>query len=213
MSAPRGKRSPGNEPTPDQLAGTPVCSEDERPVFPHRGGRTGKARGRKSKRGHGALTRPSIGGIPNADDLAGIPITAEGEEDVTVRARQPRQHHQHEPRRSARSSPRSSSRFRGYSRDRRSRCRRFEVRRRRFPGVASGRACRGDGGRAAFVGGGASGARAGHSGDAARTAMGLRRRFVVRCGGSRGSGRLAARARAGSEAAACPRHPGELGNA
>jgi hypothetical protein len=84
MSTPR-PRSPRNEsPTPDDLAGTPIClEEDESPtrsagsILPKAVRTRGNIGGRS---GHATEPPPTT-----ADDLAGIPITDEAAEDLTVR--------------------------------------------------------------------------------------------------------------------------------
>jgi hypothetical protein len=84
MSTPR-PRSPRNEhPTPDDLAGTPICLEDDQSPSGSGGSKLPKAvRTRGSTRGPSghAIEAPP----PTADDLAGIPIIDEAAEDLTVR--------------------------------------------------------------------------------------------------------------------------------
>jgi hypothetical protein len=96
-----GSPSPG-KPTPDDLAGVPVCLEEDNPTIrtrkshgPQRAGGPGvRVRGHKRR---GSLSRaqgsqPSKR-APTADDLAGIPVSVEEDEDLTVRTRE-----SHEPR-------------------------------------------------------------------------------------------------------------------
>jgi hypothetical protein len=69
------------KPKPDDLAGTPVCQEENNPtIHVRRGVRAGNA-----------LSTQPTPVPPTADDLAGIPVSAEGKEDLSIRPRQPRQ--------------------------------------------------------------------------------------------------------------------------
>ena len=79
-----------DKPTPDDLAGTPVCKEEDGPTIRVRGARGVGVRGRGGKRVRGAPPAPPQA-PPTADDLAGIPVSAEGDEDVKVRPPKPRQ--------------------------------------------------------------------------------------------------------------------------
>ena len=63
------------KPTVDDLAGTPVCREEDDPAI------------RVSSVPRTGSTKQNP---PTADDLAGIPVAAEGKEDLTVRPRQRR---------------------------------------------------------------------------------------------------------------------------
>jgi len=76
MSTPTPESPLVGQPTPDDLAGTPVCREEGQPVI--------GVRGRNGKKVHGAPPAP-LQAPPTADDLAGTPVCAEGEEDLTVR--------------------------------------------------------------------------------------------------------------------------------
>jgi len=79
MSSAKGGSNPRKKPTADDLAGVPVCLEEDHPTL---------FSGKKSDRGPfvvAPLTR-----TPTADDLAGVPVCAEGEEDLTRRPRKPR---------------------------------------------------------------------------------------------------------------------------
>ena len=78
-----------DRPTPVELAGTPVCAEEDRPAIHERGSRGVKARPRVGKGVPGDPPSPSSQTPPTADDLAGIAVSAEGEE-RTVRLRKPR---------------------------------------------------------------------------------------------------------------------------
>jgi hypothetical protein len=80
MNPPRPDSRPPGTPTTDDLAGTPVCREEDHTLI----------RGRNGNSPGGAPPGPGPNGPPTADDLAGIPVSAEGEEDLTVRPRQPR---------------------------------------------------------------------------------------------------------------------------
>jgi hypothetical protein len=82
MSTPKPDSPLHDKPTPDDLAGTPVCQEEDTPTL--------RVRGSRRTRGRGAPPASSPQSPPTADDLAGIPVSAEGEEDLTVRPRKPR---------------------------------------------------------------------------------------------------------------------------
>ena len=69
-----------NKPTPDDLAGIPVCIEEQGPAI--------SASALKTRRRGGKKVR---GAPPTADDLAGIPVTAQGKEVLTVRPQKFRQ--------------------------------------------------------------------------------------------------------------------------
>ena len=77
-------------PTPDDLAGIPVCHEEKSPPIPTRGTRGGKGRKRRSPHPRGPLPAQSSPNPPTADDLAGTPVAGDGEEDVTLRSRKTR---------------------------------------------------------------------------------------------------------------------------
>jgi hypothetical protein len=77
MSAPIPESPYPGKPTADDLAGTPVCVEENGPMV----------HGRKSP-STTAITPAQ--GAPLADDLAGVPVCAEGFEDLTVRPQRPR---------------------------------------------------------------------------------------------------------------------------
>jgi hypothetical protein len=82
-----GSATPSGRPTPDDLAGIPVCHEEHGPTQgarKRRGGRNGPAPTRKR------APAPAASGPPTADDLAGIPVSADGEENPTTRPRKPR---------------------------------------------------------------------------------------------------------------------------
>ena len=83
MSAPKADQPLHDKPTPDDLAGTPVCKEEDNPTIRVRGSGGVPAGGRGRKRVRGATP-------PTADDLAGIPVSVDGEDDRTVRPRKPR---------------------------------------------------------------------------------------------------------------------------
>jgi hypothetical protein len=88
MSAPTPDSKRSDKPTPDDLAGIPICKEEM------------KAATRLDSSVGGGMTRhgeehdsnepPAPPGRPTADDLAGIPVSAEGEEDLTIRPRKTR---------------------------------------------------------------------------------------------------------------------------
>jgi hypothetical protein len=84
MSTPKPDPNRKKQPTADDLAGTPVCKEEDQPTMRVRGSGGVRVRGR------GAPAAPLPAGPPTADDLAGIPVCAEGEEDLTVRPRERR---------------------------------------------------------------------------------------------------------------------------
>jgi hypothetical protein len=88
MSTPRPDSHLHGQPTPDDLAGIPVSKEEAQPAIRVRGTSGVKVRG-----GGGTVsgTPPQPSEPPTADDLAGIPILSEGDEDLTIRARKPRQ--------------------------------------------------------------------------------------------------------------------------
>jgi hypothetical protein len=82
-----GPATPSGQPTPDDLAGIPVCHEEDGPTRgarKRRGGRNGP--GRTGDR----TPPPAPPGLPTADDLAGIPVSADGEKNPTGRPRKPR---------------------------------------------------------------------------------------------------------------------------
>jgi hypothetical protein len=82
--------SQGHEqPTPEDLAGIPVCKEEDNPTIRVRKSRGVRVRGYGGKRVRGASPAPPQA-PPTADDLAGTPASAEGEEDVKIRPRKPR---------------------------------------------------------------------------------------------------------------------------
>jgi hypothetical protein len=83
MSSPKSDSSLPHQPTPNDLAGAPVCKEE--------GVDTIDVRGLRKVNGRGAPPTPLPPGPPTADKLAGVPVTAEGEEDLTVRPAKPRQ--------------------------------------------------------------------------------------------------------------------------
>jgi hypothetical protein len=91
MSTPTPDSPRHEQPTPDNLAGTPVCQEEDNPTIRVRGSRGAKVRGRGGKKGRGTPPAPEPQPLPTADDLAGVPISAESAEDLTVRPRKPRQ--------------------------------------------------------------------------------------------------------------------------
>jgi hypothetical protein len=88
MSTPVPDPHGHDKPAPDDLAGIPVCKEEDNPTIRARGARGVRVRGRGGKRVRGAPPAPSQA-PPTADDLAGIPVSAEGDEDVKVRPRKP----------------------------------------------------------------------------------------------------------------------------
>jgi hypothetical protein len=102
MSTPLpGLPSPG-KPTPDDLAGIPVCLEEDNPTIRTRKSHGPQRAGGPGVRVRGPRTRGSLSSVqgsqpskhaPTADDLAGIPVSVEEDEDLTVRTRKP-----HEPR-------------------------------------------------------------------------------------------------------------------
>src|SRR5262249_50772549 len=77
-------------PTPDDLAGTPVCKEDDDSTTRVRGARGAKARGRSGKRTRGAPPAPVPQGPPTADELAGVPVSVEDEGPPRTGSRKPR---------------------------------------------------------------------------------------------------------------------------
>jgi hypothetical protein len=77
-----------DKPAPHDLAGTPVCKEEDNPTIRARRARGVRVRGRGGKRARGAPPAPPQP-PPTADDLAGIPVSAEGDEEVKVRPRKP----------------------------------------------------------------------------------------------------------------------------
>jgi len=77
VSTPAPESPRPGKPTADDLAGIPVCVEENGPTI----------RGRKSPH---TSPSPPAPGAPTADDLAGIPVTAEGPEDLTIRPRRSR---------------------------------------------------------------------------------------------------------------------------
>jgi hypothetical protein len=82
MSTPPADTQSHNKPAPEDLAGTTVCKEEDNA--------TSRVRGRGRKIVRGAPPAPPQA-PPTADDLAGTPVSAEGEEDLTVRPRKPKQ--------------------------------------------------------------------------------------------------------------------------
>jgi hypothetical protein len=72
-----------HKPTPDDLAGTPACKEEDHASV--------KVRGRGRQTGRATLPASPPEGPPTADDLAGIPVCVEGGEDRTVRPSKRRQ--------------------------------------------------------------------------------------------------------------------------
>jgi hypothetical protein len=87
MSTPKPGPNLKKQPTADDLAGTPVCREEDQPTIRVRGSRGTRGRGRGGKGVRGAHPALPVQAPPTADDLAGIPVSAEGEEDVAVRPR------------------------------------------------------------------------------------------------------------------------------
>ena len=82
--------SPGHgRPTPDDLAGIPVCMDEEQPTKGVRE-RSVKVRGRSGNKDRGEVVAPLPKGPPTANELAGIPVTADGEADLTVLPRKPK---------------------------------------------------------------------------------------------------------------------------
>jgi hypothetical protein len=79
MSRPTPNQPLHNNPTPDDLAGTPVCEEEDSTI---RLGKSHRARtqGRRGKKGPG-VPLPPLEGPPTADDLAGTPVCSDDEED------------------------------------------------------------------------------------------------------------------------------------
>ncbi len=77
MNNPTPESHRNGKPTADDLAGIPVCLEEDQPTIRIRPPADTPLAGPAPK-------------SPTADDLAGIPVTAEGPEDLTVRPRQPR---------------------------------------------------------------------------------------------------------------------------
>jgi hypothetical protein len=80
MSSARRDLDPHHKPTPDDLAGTPACKEEDLPMIHARVQRSTKVRERGL---NSARPAPPTDGPPTADDLAGIPVSAEGKEDLT----------------------------------------------------------------------------------------------------------------------------------
>ena len=88
MSIPGSKSSGSDKPTPDDLAGIPVCVEEDHGTLRLRGVAAPQA----NRAGSGTGEAPGAGNgerVPTAADLAGIPVCAEGPEDLTVRPRKP----------------------------------------------------------------------------------------------------------------------------
>lgn len=83
MSRRKPESNRSKRPTPDDLAGTPVCWEESEPAT-----NTPEAAGPKAS---GRTRDPArLTSFPTADELAGVPVTTEGEEDLTIRPRKPR---------------------------------------------------------------------------------------------------------------------------
>jgi len=92
MTAPQPPSPGRGRPTPDDLAGVPVCAEGQEDV---------SIRPRRV-----TFPRPAGGphAAPRSDDLGGIPVCAEAAEDLTVRPRRrpsPESGEHHEPPRKA----------------------------------------------------------------------------------------------------------------
>jgi hypothetical protein len=83
MSVPSRDARVHDKPTPDDLAGTPACNEEDHSISPDV-----KARGRGKSTCTIPPTQP-LPSSPTADDLAGMPVSVEGSEDLTVRPRKP----------------------------------------------------------------------------------------------------------------------------
>jgi hypothetical protein len=84
MNVPIPDQSGHHKPAPDDLAGTPVCKEEDNPTI-----HVGDVPGGGGKKAHGSPTSPPQA-LPTPDDLAGIPVSAEGVEDVKLHSRKPR---------------------------------------------------------------------------------------------------------------------------
>jgi hypothetical protein len=74
MSTPSSETPRPKKPTADDLAGIPVCLEEDHPTI------------RVREPSQIPPLQPAQS-PPTADDLAGIPVCAEAEEDLTVRPR------------------------------------------------------------------------------------------------------------------------------
>jgi hypothetical protein len=85
MSTPDAESRGANRPTPDELAGIPVCLEEDDPMVLVLEPRDVNCGPRAGLRLPAAAPLPPAGYRPTADDLAGIPVSAEGAEDLTVR--------------------------------------------------------------------------------------------------------------------------------
>jgi hypothetical protein len=74
MSTPSSESPRPEKPTADDLAGIPVCVEEDHPTI-------------RVREPSQIPPFPFAQGPPTADDLAGIPVTVEGPEDLTRRPR------------------------------------------------------------------------------------------------------------------------------
>jgi len=88
MSTRKSDSNQHDKPAADDLAGAPVCKEEDNPTVRVRGTRGVRDRGRGGKRVRGTAAAPPQA-APTADDLAGVPVYGEGHEDVHVRPREP----------------------------------------------------------------------------------------------------------------------------
>jgi hypothetical protein len=88
MSKPVSNSPHFDDPTADDLAGVPLCLDEDQPSLRVRGSKPPEA-----IRTRGSVRGASAHGIeahaPTDEDLAGIPIFAEGDEDLMVRPRKP----------------------------------------------------------------------------------------------------------------------------
>jgi len=89
MSAAKAGLHLKKKPTPDDLAGTPVCREEHNAPARGRGSRSVKVRPR-GREGDAAGETQSRPGRPTPHELPGVPVSAEGEEDLRVRPRSSR---------------------------------------------------------------------------------------------------------------------------